>query len=142
LLLFYHEVQERKNFGDTNLVYFMERSDGSGWCLPCGWVEPQERPCDAAVREVFAETGLKVEVRQLVGVFTRMPGPKTGPHTMIAVVHLCDVVGGEMTLSHEGLDLRYWPINEVQDWHGIHEKYARAAHRLWQAKGNMVAVSD
>ena len=24
-------------------------SDGSGWCLPCGWVEPNERPYQAAI---------------------------------------------------------------------------------------------
>jgi ADP-ribose pyrophosphatase YjhB (NUDIX family) len=129
-------------FNDRGEILLMERIDGSGWCLPCGWVEPQERPCDAAVREVWEETGLKVEVQQLVGVFTRMPSQKFGPHTMIAVVHLCRVVGGQLTLSHEGLDLRYWPIDEVQNWHGIQEKYARAAHKMWQSSQLLPAVSD
>jgi hypothetical protein len=61
---------------------------------------------------------------------------------MIAVVHLCRVVGGQLTLSHEGLDLRYWPIDEVHSWHGIQEKYARAAHKMWQSSQLLPAVSD
>lgn len=129
-------------FNERGEILLMERVDGSGWCLPCGWVEPQERPCEAAVREVWEETGLKVEVQQLVGVFTRMPSQKFGPHTMIAVVHLCRVVGGRLTLSPEGLDLRYWPIDDVPDWHGIHEKYARAAYKMWQSEQIVPAVSD
>ncbi len=129
-------------FNDKGEILLMERADTGDWCLPCGWVEALERPSDAAVREVWEETGLIVEVKQLVGVFTRMPSPKFGPHTMIAVVHLCQVVGGELTLSHEGLDLRYWPIDEMTNWHGIHEKYARAAHKMWQSDRLLAAVSD
>lgn len=129
-------------FNEQGEILLMERIDGSGWCLPCGWVEPQERPCDAAVREVWEETGLHVKVKQLVGVFTRMPSQKFGTHTMIAIVHLCEVVGGQLTLSHEGLDLRFRSIDEMTNWHGIHEKYARAAYNVWQSEHLLPAVSD
>lgn len=129
-------------FNAKGEILLMERVDGSGWCLPCGWVEPQERPSDAAVREVWEETGLIVEVKQLVGAFTRMPGARFGPHTMVAIVHLCEVIGGQLTLSHEGLDLRYWPIDEMTNWHGIHEKYARFAYKMWQSERLLPAISD
>lgn len=129
-------------FNASGEILLMERSDGSGWCLPCGWVEPNEKPVEAAIREVREETGLEIKVQQLVGVFTRLPSGKHGPHTTIAVVHLCQVVGGELTLSHEGLALRYWPIAEVQDWHATHEKYAHAAHELWQSERLLPAISD
>jgi len=129
-------------FNENGEILLMERADGSGWCLPCGWVEPNEKPVEAAIREVREETGLVVEVRQLVGVFTRMPSVHNGPHTMIAAVHLCDVVCGELTLSHEGLALRYRPIDDVTDWHGIHEQYARAAHKVWITGKPLPAISD
>ena len=129
-------------FNDKGEILLMERVDGSGWCLPCGWVEPNEKPSDAAVREVREETGLEVSVRRLVGVFTRTPSAQNGPHSMIAVAYLCDITGGELTLSHEGLDLRYWSIGEVNRWHGLHERYARAAHEMWSSDKPLLAVSD
>lgn len=72
------------------------------------------------------ETGLEVEVVRLVGVFTREPNAGGGAHTMVAIVHLCQIVGGGLRLSHEGNDLRYWAIDEVPRWHATHEVYARA----------------
>jgi len=129
-------------FDESGRILLMERADGSGWCLPCGWIEPNEKPVKAVVREVREETGLEVEVKQLVGLFTRMPGVKNGPHTMIAVVHLCNVVGGELTLSHEGSALRYWPIDEVQNWHATQERYARAAYEMWKSECLLPAISD
>lgn len=128
-------------FDEQGRVLLMDRVDGSGWCLPCGWVEPNERPADTAVRETKEETGLEVEVRRLVGVFSRPASQTTGLHSMSAVVHLCDVVGGELTLSHEGLGLRYWHLGEVPKWATDHEKKARAAHVMWVSEST-VAVSD
>ena len=65
-------------FNNKGEVLLMERSDGSGWCLPCGFVEPNETPAEGVVREVYEETGLEVKVKQLVGVFTRKPSAKDG----------------------------------------------------------------
>ena len=129
-------------FNERGEILLMERVDGSGWCLPCGWVEVNERPIDAAVREVREETGLEVAVTQLVGVFTRIASAKNGPHTMVAVVHLCQITGGELTLSHEGTALKYWSIDDVDHWHPNHDKYARAAYLMWRTEQLLPAISD
>lgn len=129
-------------FDEQGRILLMERNDGTGWCLPCGWVEVNERPLDAAIREVREETGLDVVCKQLVGVFTRLPAPQWGPHTLVAIVHLCEVVGGTLKLSYEGWDLRYWPIEHVPQWHGTHEKFAHAAYAMWQANNLLPAISD
>ena len=120
-------------FNEQGEILLMERADGSGWCLPCGFVEPNETPAQGIIREVWEETGLVVDVKRLVGVFTRKPSPQHGPHTIVMIVHLCEIVSGALTLSHEGSALRYWPIDEVQHWHGIHETSARAAYEVWKS---------
>ena len=129
-------------FNDHGEILLMERADGSGWCLPCGWVEANERPADATIREAWEETGLEVTIERLVGVFTRKASQKNGPHTMVAVVHLCQITGGELTLSHEGLDLKYWPVEAKLNWHRNHDKYARIAREMWAASHYLPAVSD
>lgn len=129
-------------FNEKGEILLMERADGSRWCLPCGWVEANERPIDTVVREVQEETGLEVVVKQLIGVFTRKASVKNGPHTMVAVVHLCEIIGGELTLSHEGSSLKYWPLEEMSDWHPNHDKYAHVAFEMWQSTNLLPAISD
>jgi ADP-ribose pyrophosphatase YjhB (NUDIX family) len=119
-------------FNAEGQILLMQRSDNAKWCLPCGWLDPDESPAEAAVRETREETGLEVNVSQLVDVFTRKASIQFGPHPIVVVVYLCQVTGGELRLSHEGLALDYCPIEAVEDWHGLHDRYARAAHSVWQ----------
>jgi len=129
-------------FNDQGEILLMKRFDGSGWCLPCGFVEQNETSSEAVIRETREETGLEVKVKQLVGVFTRKPSAHNGLQTTIGIVYLCEVIGGEMRLSHEGSDLRNWRIEDMQDWHPSHEKYARAAYAMWGSAEVLPAVFE
>lgn len=121
-------------FDGEGRILLVRRSDDGLWCLPCGWVEPNESPEEAAVREAREETGLEVVPKQLVDVFTRKPNLGYGPHTAVAVVYLCEVVrGGPQPRSHEVTEARYWRIEEVPGWHELHQRYAEAAHAAWRA---------
>jgi 8-oxo-dGTP pyrophosphatase MutT (NUDIX family) len=124
-------------FNARGEILLMERANGTGWCLPCGWVEPNESPQEAAVRETWEETGLHIRILRLVDVFTRKPGAVHGPFTTLSVVYLCEVIGGELRLSHEGKALRYWQIDEMTEWHATHENHARAAYEEWRKMGNI-----
>ena len=119
-------------FNAAGEILLVLRADDHRWCLPCGWVEPYEAPVETAVREAHEETGLKVRPIQLVGVFYRPAGAYTGAHALIALVYLCEILDGSLTLSHEHLDARYWPIEAVGEWHANHRDYAVAAHAVWE----------
>ena len=43
-------------FDEAGRILLVRRSDDGLWCLPCGWVEPNESPAEAAVREAWEET--------------------------------------------------------------------------------------
>ena len=51
-------------------LLLMQRSDNGHWGLPGGYVEPGESVVEATAREVEEETGYRVEVGRLVGVYS------------------------------------------------------------------------
>jgi ADP-ribose pyrophosphatase YjhB (NUDIX family) len=63
------------------------------WDLPGGFMEPGETPEQTVVRELAEETGLSVEVGELVGVFPDAYG-ETGIPT-INLFYRATVAGGE-----------------------------------------------
>lgn len=46
------------------------RADNHRWCLPGGGMEPGESVTEACEREVWEETGLRVQVVRLLGVYS------------------------------------------------------------------------
>ncbi|WP_224270868.1 NUDIX hydrolase N-terminal domain-containing protein [Haloprofundus salinisoli] len=114
-------------FDSAGRILLMRRADDGTWCLPCGWVDPNESPAEAAVRETREETGLDVSVTELVDVYHYAPSERFGPHGRVDVLYRCAVEGGSLERSHEGEALDYWEIADVPVWHKAHETYARAA---------------
>jgi ADP-ribose pyrophosphatase YjhB (NUDIX family) len=118
-------------FDDQGRILLMLRTDNRRWCIPGGMQDVGESPEQCAVREAHEETGLEVNVLELVGVFTRLPRAEYTPFTLVSVVYLCEVIGGELQSSHEDLGLQYWNLEDVPAWHGDQEIQARAAHQKW-----------
>jgi len=50
-------------------VLLVRHVEGNEWTTPGGMIEPYETPSDAAVREMWEETGLQVALTHIVGVF-------------------------------------------------------------------------
>jgi ADP-ribose pyrophosphatase YjhB (NUDIX family) len=50
-------------------VLLVRRDDFKVWVLPGGRVEPGESVAEAAIREVYEETGIRVKLTRLVGIY-------------------------------------------------------------------------
>src|SRR3954454_18708106 len=59
-------------FNETGRILLVQHSDRDIWTLPGGIIEPGESPADAALREVWEETSLLVELTSVFGVFGGM----------------------------------------------------------------------
>lgn len=93
-------------------ILLEKRSDCGWWGLPGGRIEPGESVIQAALREVKEETGLEVEIIQLLGVYSEPTGRiVTFPDN---VVHLVDIVvvariiSGELRCSIESEQLQFF----------------------------------
>lgn len=118
-------------FDADGRVLTMQRPSGP-WCLPGGNMDPEEGPEAAVVREVAEETGLDVTPVDLVDAYRLPAGTEYDPHGAVTLVYRCDVVGGDLELSHEGKDLAWQRISDVEVWFFDHEQYATDAAALDQ----------
>ncbi|MGE6961834.1 NUDIX hydrolase [Bacillus thuringiensis] len=91
---------------------------GEYWSLPAGAIEPGETPEEAVIREVWEETGLKVQVKKQKGVFggeefryTYANGDKV--EYIVVVVFECEVTSGKLkSIDGESLKLQYFSFSE------------------------------
>jgi 8-oxo-dGTP pyrophosphatase MutT (NUDIX family) len=100
-------------------ILLEKRSDCGIWGLPGGRIEPGESVKAAAVREVYEETGLTVEITKLLGVYSE---PESRIVTFLDngdVVHLVDVLleakilSGALTISSESEELQFFPPDNL-----------------------------
>lgn len=64
-------------------VLLTRREDFEVWCLPGGAIDPHETADQAAVREVFEEAGLQVELTHFVGLLSRPFWGRQGTHLAV-----------------------------------------------------------
>jgi ADP-ribose pyrophosphatase YjhB (NUDIX family) len=56
-------------FDEQDRVTLVRHAEVDLWTTPGGAVEPEEVPADAAVREMWEETGLHVELLRVLGIY-------------------------------------------------------------------------
>lgn len=83
--------------------------DAGIWSVPGGMVELGERATEAAKREVLEETGLKVEIVEVLGVVDKIVEGDGGSikFHFVIVDYLAHPVGGSLKASSDALDARW-----------------------------------
>ncbi|WP_318213988.1 NUDIX hydrolase [Streptomyces sp. SCL15-6] len=101
---------------DDGRVLVIRRADNGTWEPPGGVLELDERPEDGAVREVLEETGIRVSVERLTGVY------KNISRGVVALVFLCRPIDGAERTSSESTAVEWLTAEEVENVMG--EVYA------------------
>lgn len=101
---------------DQGQVLLQRRADVDAWGFPGGAIELGESAAEAAIRETREETGLDVEIVDLLGVYSKYEqryrnGDVTQP---ITVFFRCRPTGGTLRVDGvETLELRYFPLTDL-----------------------------
>jgi 8-oxo-dGTP diphosphatase len=83
------------------------------WALPGGFVEYGEKTEDAMIREMFEETGLKIKIRALLGVYSDPHRDPRG-HT-VTVAYLVEPVGGALNAGDDARSVKFFKTNELPE---------------------------
>jgi 8-oxo-dGTP diphosphatase len=92
---------------DQSRILLAHRRDIDWWNLPGGGMELGETVEDAVKREFLEETGLEVEVEQLVGVYSKPQKQE------VVLAFLCRKIGGVLTETEESRECRYFALNDL-----------------------------
>ncbi len=101
-------VAVRDRDGQVLLMRRAQRDQAHGlWILPGGHVDRGEELTSAALREVREETGLRVDLGRLLGVYS-YPG---NPVVLVAYAALS--LGGDYRASREALEMNFFPPAQI-----------------------------
>ena len=101
-------------------ILLQKRKDNGCWGYHGGCLELGERLEDAAKRELYEETGLKVNSMNLYGVFSGPELHYVYPHGdevyNVDIVYICEDFKGELSAdTAEVSELRWFAFNDVPD---------------------------
>ncbi len=92
------------------LLVRRERAPFKGyWDIPGGFLEEDEAPRSGAVREAREETGLRVDIDDLLGVYH----DKNGDDHTLNVYYTAHVIGGREKAGDDADDLRWFVAKDI-----------------------------
>jgi 8-oxo-dGTP diphosphatase len=97
----------RDSEGQVLLVRQTYHREGVRWAAPGGWLGRGETPQQAAVREAWEETGLRVAAGRVLGT-------DSGPYGEVSIAFECEVISDSgFTPSEETDQIAYFPVRDL-----------------------------
>jgi 8-oxo-dGTP pyrophosphatase MutT (NUDIX family) len=103
---------------EVGRVLLARHADFDQWALPGGSLDPDETPANAAVRELWEETGLRTTPERIVGVYGGPDFMVTYPNgdqiASVDTVFACRLDGGMLAADQDEItELRYFSEAEA-----------------------------
>ena len=80
------------------------------WYMPAGYLEVDEDPKTCAAREVLEETGFKVNVNDLIGIYVYEDDPRGNG---IVLLYAGEIYGGSIQANPEMIQVRFFTPKEA-----------------------------
>jgi len=98
-------------------ILLQRRSDSGNWALPGGAMDIGETFAQSVIREVNEETGFDVRIERIVGIYSD-PGHVFAyddgeVRQEFNICLACKIIGGELRVSSESTDVRFFALDEV-----------------------------
>jgi 8-oxo-dGTP pyrophosphatase MutT (NUDIX family) len=123
-------------------VLLTRRADNGRWCLPGGRMEPGETAAEACEREAWEETGLRVKVTRLVGVYTDpnlvIKYKDSNSFQVIAMCFEARIVGGEAGLSNETTEYGWYTPAQIAGMDVVDHHPQRIADAVANREGAFI----
>lgn len=90
------------------------------WVLPGGHVEYGEKVEETILRELEEETGLKTEIKELIGVYS---DPERDPrYHAVSIVYWLSKAKGEISINDESSDYDFFDLSDLPKKIGFDHK--------------------
>jgi 8-oxo-dGTP pyrophosphatase MutT (NUDIX family) len=104
---------------EAGRILLQRRSDSGNWALPGGAMDIGETFAQSVVREVEEETGFDVRIDRIVGIYSD-PGHVFAysdgeVRQEFNICLACTIVGGELAVSSESTDVRFFALDGLTD---------------------------
>ena len=80
------------------------------WALPSGFMELEESPAEAALRELAEETGLKGKSKRLIGVY---PNNSEIHGYLITIIYEIKILGGKLCAGDDAEEAEFFAVNQL-----------------------------
>lgn len=92
---------------DGKILLIQERADGN-WAMPGGWADLGDSPRSVAEREVWEESGFRVQAEKVVAVIDANRIEPMEFYHAYKIIFLCRLLDGEPRTSHETLAVDFF----------------------------------